>query len=485
MKTLKIAFVSSEVSPFAKTGGLADVSFSLPLALKSLGCEVKIFMPFYRSIKNGNFGIETVKYNLTTKQGDGDAHFSLHQAKRQGLDIYFIEKDEYFNRDNLYGDSRGDYGDNMIRFAFFSNAVLSSIKLLNFSPDVIHCNEWQTALIPFYLKFNFSEELIFKGVRTLFTIHNLAYQGVFDKDALAKIGIKNDFFRPEALEFYGRVSFIKSGIVYSDCLNTVSKAYSREILTKEYGHRLEGLLNLRKDDLFGIINGVDYSEWSPENDKFIKQVYSKDTLENKLICKEDLIKEMNLKASVDTPLLGVVSRLAEQKGIDLIVGAVDELIRLGFKLVILGKGEEKYQNILLDLAARQKDNIAVRIDFNNALAHKIEAGCDMFLMPSRYEPCGLNQMYSLKYGTIPIVRATGGLDDTIIDYSHDKIDGNGFKFRDVNSGALLDAIKRAFAVFKNKNEWKDLVIRAMECDYSWGYSAREYLKLYNYIKDVK
>lgn len=483
MKTQKILFVSPEVVPFAKTGGLADVAGILPLELKSLGCDVKVFLPFYRQTKKGDFGIKLLKKNLTARLGASDITFSLHHCKRQGVDFYFVEKDEYFGREFLYGTPAGDYPDNAVRFGFFSRAVLNSAVILNFKPDIIHYNEWQTALIPFYIKHTPQDYNFFKSAKTLFTVHNLAYQGLFPKEVMPKLGIGYEFFTPETLEFYGKFSFMKSAILYSDAISTVSKGYGKEILTKEFGCGLDGLLRLRQDDLYGILNGVDYSEWNPASDKFIKATYNEKTLQNKIVCKKDLLEEVNLKAALSSlPLLGVVTRLAAQKGIDLVVDSAAEMIKLGCNLVVLGTGDEKYHQLLTALAKKHPRKVAVKIAFDNALAHKIEAGCDMFLMPSRYEPCGLNQMYSLKYGTIPVVRAVGGLDDTIIDYTQHPKEGNGFKFSDATTKDFLDGLKRALAIYKNRKEWRNLQIQAMGFDFSWKHSAKEYLKLYKVIE---
>ena len=313
----------------------------------------------------------------------------------------------------------------------------------------------------------------------------MAYQGLFPEKVMPEIGIDREFFIPDKLEFYGKISFMKSGILYSDAISTVSKGYAREILTKEFGCGLDGLLNLRKSDLYGILNGADYAVWNPKTDGYIKAAYDAKKPENKVKCKKDLVAQMKLKASGDTPLLGVISRLAGQKGIDVIAESADEIVGLGCGLVILGAGDEKYHKLLKALARKYPKDIAVKIAFDNALAHKIEAGSDMFLMPSRYEPCGLNQMYSLKYGTIPVVNAVGGLDDTIIDYNQNHKGGNGFKFNQVNKAAFIDALKRALVVYRNKKEWKNLVIKAMGFDFSWKESAKEYIKLYSLIKEKK
>jgi len=483
MESLKIILVSPEVAPYAKTGGLADVAGSLPSALKALGSDVSVFMPHYSEVKRKGFETKHVKKNIKIEFGDSHISFNLNTLEKNKVSFYFIEKDEYYDRDFLYGTPAGDYSDNALRFAFFAKAVLQSIMALNYKPDIIHCNDWQTALMPFYLRFASPYADYFRDTRTLFTMHNLAYQGLFPKEIMPIIGIGHEFFTFDKLEFYEKLSFMKSGILYSDAVSTVSRGYAREILTPEYGCGLDGLLGVRRNDLYGIVNGADYSEWNPETDKFIKANFSKKNPEDKTKCKKDLLTQMKLKVQIDKPLLGVVTRLADQKGMDIITNSVDNIIELGCGLVILGAGEEKYHVLLKELSKKYPKNIAVKIAFDNPLAHKIEAGCDMFLMPSRYEPCGLNQMYSLKYGTIPVVRATGGLDDTIIDYTHDKKNGNGFKFNQASKEDFIDALTRAVSVYENKREWKKLVERGMDEDFSWNYSAKEYIKVYRNMRE--
>ncbi len=484
-KKLKILLASSEVAPFAKTGGLADVAGSLPSALQEMDCEVSVFLPFYRHTKTQDLNIKLVKRGLKAELGHWDFDFSLFHTKREGVDFYFIDKEEYYDRDFLYGTPQGDYPDNAKRFAFFANAVLTGAQAINFKPDIIHCNDWQSALIPFYIKYKFQNSDFLKHAKTLFTVHNLAYQGLFEKDIMPELGIGYEFFTPDTLEFWDKFSFMKAGILYSNAISTVSAGYAREILTKEFGCGLDGLLNVRKNDLYGVLNGVDYSEWNPKVDRYIKAKYDETSLEGKEICKKDLLSEMKLSPGADKPLLGVISRLAAQKGIDIIADCAEAITKLGASLVILGTGDEKYHKILTALAKKYPKTIAVKIAFDNSLAHKIEAGSDMFLMPSRYEPCGLNQMYSLKYATIPLVRATGGLDDTIIDYTKDPKNANGFKFNEAEISDFMDALKRAVSVYKNKKQWHSLMLKAMSEDFSWGHSAKEYIKLYKKIQGAR
>ncbi len=480
-RSLKVLMVSSEVFPFAKTGGLADVAGSLPRALVSLGCDIRVIMPFYRCVKRGGFEVAEEASNIKDPLLDGRTVFNLYSNKTAGLITYFLDNRKYFDRKGLYGTSKGDYADNGLRFASFSKGVLEAIKTIGFRPDVIHCNDWQSALIPFYLKFKLDDDGFYHGIKTLFTIHNMAYQGVFNRRLMHCIGIPKSFFNMNDLEFYGKLNFMKSGILYSDAVSTVSHRYAEEITTSEYGAGLDGLLSTRKDALYGIPNGVDYSIWSPKNDKFIKANFDETSLDKKTECKKDLLEYTRLSLQLEAPLIGSVTRLAEQKGMDLLSGIMDKIVELGAGIIILGKGTDDYNIRFKELAKKFPRNVYVCNDFNDELAHKIEAGCDMFMMPSRYEPCGLNQMYSLKYGTIPVVRATGGLDDVIVDFDKDPITGNGFKFVPATGEAFYDAIERAISVYKNKPLWQKLMERAMSCDFSWAHSAEKYLKLYRNI----
>ncbi len=472
---MKVLFVTSEAVPFAKTGGLADVSGSLPKALASLGVDVRVIMPFYKITAQGDFEFEKEKHVSGHSLEGG---FTIYSNRRDGITTYFIKKKRYFTKKGLYGTDKGDHPDNDQRFAYFSRAVLEAVKAMDFKPDIIHCNDWQSALVPFYLKFKLSHDKFFHNVKTLFTIHNMVYQGIFDKKILHKAGIPEHLFNMENLEFYGRVNFMKAGILYSDAINTVSRRYAGEIMTSECGAGLDGLLRRRKDLLYGIPNGVDYSVWSPKNDMFIKTRFDADSIGKKKECKKDLLEYTRLSLSIDAPLLGSVTRLAEQKGMDLVAEIMGKLVKLGAGVIILGTGTIRYNRMFGKLAKKYPKNVYVCNDFNDELAHKIEAGCDIFLMPSRYEPCGLNQMYSIKYGTIPVVRATGGLDDVIIDHDEDRKNGNGFKFAFASKDDLYNTIERAIYLYEDKEEWNKLVVRAMSYDFSWSRSAKQYLALY-------
>ncbi len=482
---MKVLLVSSEVAPFSKTGGLADVSGSLPGALKNLGCDIKVVTPLYKMVKESGCAAEKILKGLKVKVGrsfkKGDVSVSVLNGS---VDTYLIEKNQYYNREYLYGTTKGDYSDNATRFIFFSLMVLKMCKEIGLKPDVIHCNDWQSGLIPAYLRTVYQDDPFFAHTGVLFTIHNLAYQGNFPREKLGLTGLPPEVFTPEGIEFWGNLSFLKAGIVYSEAINTVSQAYSREIQTPEYGCGMEGILAYRKDDLFGIINGVDYETWNPEKDAFIAANYGKDNLSGKSKCKADLISQLGLHKSLNNrPLLGMISRLADQKGFDLVAEIMEDLMNLDLGFVLLGTGEQKYHKLFLEIEKKYPEKAGIRLTYDNSLAHKIEAGCDMFLMPSKYEPCGLNQIYSLRYGTIPVVRATGGLDDTIKDYTLSSEEGNGFKFTNYTPREFLDKTREALKVYGNKDAWLKLVKKAISLDFSWENSARQYMDLYQRARE--
>ena len=476
---MKIALLASEVVPFAKTGGLADVAGALPKFLSSLGLELRVFLPLYRETKKRNLPLRRVIESLELDWNGEKVSFSVWESRVGTLGFLMIERDEYFDRDFLYGTPQGDYPDNGERFAFFSKAALETLRHLNFRPDVIHAHDWQAAIALALLKFVYSQDPFFAYTRTLFTIHNLAYQGLFEKDLLGRIGLPDTLFSMEDLEFYGKVNYLKAGILYSTAVSTVSRRYSQEIQTPEFGFRLDGLLRKRRDRLFGILNGVDYADWNPATDKFIIRPFDPTYLDGKKECKKDLLRAFSLDGvKEECPVVGMVSRLAGQKGFDIVCESLEEIFKMGAVLVVLGTGEEVFQKALR--AAREKfpGSLGLKIAFDESLSHKIYAGSDMFLIPSRYEPCGLTQMYSLRYGTVPVVRATGGLDDTIQEHDPARGTGNGFRFQEYSSAALLSSLKKAITVHRQKEHWRQLVQRAMACDFSWEMSAREYLRLY-------
>lgn len=471
-KPLKILIAAAEVAPFAKTGGLADVAGSLPKALAAMGHDVRIVMPKYKQIREGDYLID---YPV-----EMDHHLESGILKKTRLNtsaveipVYLIDNHQYFYRDGIYC-----FPDEAERFNFFCKAILGMLPKIDWQPHLIHCNDWQTGLVPLILKTKYADDPFYQTMGTLLTIHNLQYQGIFPRQTMTLLGLGDEYFTPERLEFYGEINFLKAGIVYADLINAVSKKYALEIQTPEYGERLDGLLRKRAQDLYGIVNGIDYEEYNPAADKRIYQNYSLETIDRKNENKHRLQQEMGIPSG-NTPLIGIVSRLVDQKGLDLISGTFKQMMDLGVQLVLLGSGDDHYQRLFAELKMKYPHQVAIYLGFNPELAQKIYAGADMFLMPSRFEPCGLGQLISLRYGSIPIVRAVGGLADTIEDYDEIKGKGNGFSFKPYEAGALLDTIKRAVALYQNQpDRWRQLIVSAMKCDFSWGRSAQEYAMLY-------
>jgi len=459
MEKLKVLFASSEIVPFAKTGGLADVAGSLPIALEELGVDVRVVMPKYA--------------NVLVKQNEATIG--------RNVPVYFIENDDYFKRIELYGDKFGDYQDNLDRFAFFSKEALERCKSEGFQPDIINCNDWQTALIPVYLNTIYKFDPFFSNTKALFTIHNMAYQGLFPKDEYPKIGLDWVLFSIEYFEFYDKVNLMKAGLVYSDAISTVSPTYAKEILTKEFGCGLEGVLKTKENVLSGILNGLDYDVWNPVKDNGIFKKYSVENSDDKYINKERLQKELGLKVDRDIPMIGLISRLADQKGLDLIAKIIEDLLNLKIQFVLLGTGENKYHILFEKMAKAHPKNTSINLKFDATLAQKIYAGSDLFLIPSRYEPCGLGQMISFKYGAIPVVRQTGGLKDSVIEFDAKTREGNGFTFEEYRADRLFLAIKKGLSLYNNKEMWSELVSKVMGLDFSWNASAKEYVKLYNSI----
>ncbi|NLH96828.1 MAG: glycogen synthase GlgA [Clostridiaceae bacterium] len=476
---MKILFVSAEMSPFAKTGGLADVAGSLPKALNGLGHDVRVVMPRYRMIK-GNLKYVTdfpvwIDQSIETCIIRQTEVPFVWKDRTNHLTVYFTDSYRLFDREGIYG-----HFDDAERFVFFCKAVLEMLPCINFKPDVIHCNDWHTGPVCLLLKEKYRDDNYFKDIATLFTIHNLEYQGHFSSHVIKLLNCDYSIFTPEKTEFYGMFNFMKAGLVYADIINTVSRVYAEEIKTPEYGERLEGVLQKRASDLFGIVNGIDYEQFDPLTDKNIVQNYSADNPEDKKMNKTALQKEMGLPCA-DVPLIGLISRLPGQKGLNLIIDCIDDMLARDIQFVLLGTGDEYYHEQFRAIASRYPGKIAVNLEFNPKLAQMIYAGSDMFLMPSRFEPCGLGQIISLRYGTVPIVRATGGLAETIIDYDADNENGNGFSFSEFSSDAMLDAIDRAVRVYKNRpEEWKTLIKRAMKIDFSWDSSAKKYEELYKH-----
>jgi starch synthase len=489
-RPLNILFVSSEVEPFAKTGGLADVSSALPQAIKDLGHEIRIIMPKYKSVEERKFRLHEV---LRLKEIDVPFGQETEKASVKScilanttakIQVYFLANESLFNRSGLYVDSEThkDYEDNDKRFIFFCRGVLETLRRLGWQPDIIHCNDWQTGLIPAYVKTTYRGDRFFATVKTIFTIHNMAFQGSFPRSSFPKTHLPDYLFSPDGVEFYGNFNFLKSALVYADIITTVSEKYALEIQSSdEYGCGMSSILQKRKSDLYGILNGIDYSIWNPEIDNLIPQKYDARNLDGRSTNKIELLRKFKLEHRENTPVIGCISRLTEQKGFDLIGQIADDFLKLDVQFVLLGTGEKKYHDLFEAVQKRYPQKVGVYLGFNNDLAHLIEAGSDMFLMPSRYEPCGLNQMYSLRYGTIPIVHATGGLDDTIEDYNPESGNGTGFKFSRYDATELLRAIERSIAVYANRPVWRKMMKQAMQKDFSWESSARKYISLYKSV----
>jgi starch synthase len=478
---VNIIFAASECVPFSKTGGLADVVGALPKALSDLGHTISVYLPKYKQTKLTD--ARTLLPSITVPFDDQYRFCSiLDGGKQGGVQFYFIDYPPFFARDGLYGTSAGDYPDNAERFALYSRAVLEASKILG-PPDIFHCHDWQSALVPVLLRNSYAGDPVFQNVATVFTIHNIGYQGLFPPDILPLLMLSWDLFTIDKMEFWGKVSFLKGALVFADYVTTVSRKYSQEIQTPEFGFGLDGVLRERSNTVAGILNGVDYGEWSPEKDRFIAQPYSPVNLVGKQACKRDLLQQFGITAGgPELPVAGIVSRFAAQKGFDLIAEIADDLAGLPLIVTALGSGDKKYEELFRKWNKQLPDKFAVRIGYDNPLAHKIEAGADMFLMPSRYEPCGLNQMYSLKYGTVPIVRATGGLDDTIEPWDPATSRGTGFKFANYSSVLLLKAIHEAIQSFRDKVGWNKLMLNGMSKDFSWNASAKEYVKIYERLK---
>ncbi len=463
--------VSSEAAPLAKTGGLADVVGALPAALRRLNEDVAVLIPRYAGIdlKTARRVYDSLPIYLGLARYDT----AIYQAPAE-FPFYLLDCPPLYDRKGLYGEAGVDYPDNHIRFAVLARAALAVARFL-FRTEVFHCHDWQTGLVPAYLRSSLAVDPAFLGARTVFTVHNLAYQGLFPKTALADLVLDPALFRPDALEFYGQVSYIKSGIALADALTTVSPTYAREIQTPAFGCGLDGALRARSAALTGILNGVDYTEWSPEGDPHLPANYSASDLSGKRVCKQRLIEEFGLPAgAADLPLFGIVSRFTLQKGTDLIARTAADIVAEGGCLVALGSGEPEYEEPFLAAAGAHPGRIAVKIGFDNGLAHRIEAGSDVFLMPSRYEPCGLNQIYSLRYGTPPVVHATGGLNDTIDE-------DTGFRFSDYTETGFLDAVRTAIQAFADRDGWQDRMRLGMNRDFSWNASAAVYSALYRSV----
>ena len=477
--SMKILFVASEGLPYSKTGGLADVVEALPKALRDMGHEVVVLLPRYR----GNQFTSTLVSSVSVSIGERLRFPAIVEGvPHTGVRYFLVDDPGFFDRDQLYGGPSGDYPDNAERFTEFSRVAIEFMKRV-WLPDVVHCHDWQSALVPVLLSTQHASDPAVRSLPTVMTIHNLGYQGLFPETAMRRCGLPASLFSVDALEFYGRVNFLKGGLLFADYLTTVSRRYAKEIQTLEYGWGLDGVVQSRADRLIGILNGVDYSEWSPETDRFIARNYAAHSIEAKVACKKDLLKFFALpEENLERPLVGIVSRFVEQKGFDLIAAVADGLMSEDLALVALGSGMPEYETLFQSLAGRYPDRAAVKIGYDNVLAHKIEAGADMFLMPSRYEPCGLNQIYSLRYGTPPVVRATGGLEDTVQNYDPRTKQGTGFKFEEYNGQALLECVRTAVRTYRDQGAWRALQTNAMAKDFSWKVSAASYAAVYEAAK---
>jgi starch synthase len=473
---MRVLMVASEAVPFAKTGGLADVLGALPRALVRLGHDVDVVMPRYRGITAGQPG-----GLLDVALGRQRETAGVYTTRDDGVRTVFIDHPAYFDRDYLYGAGGHDYPDNPERFAFLAQAALNWAAAGGDAYDVFHAHDWQAGLVPVLAGQMFRTQASLTRVPTVFTIHNLAYQGVFDASWLPRLGLGWDLMRMDAMEYWGRISYLKAGLVFSRLLTTVSPTYAAEIQTPAYGFGFDGIIRERADDLVGILNGIDYDQWDPARDPALPEPFTASRLAGKEAAKRAVLDAYQLPVSpegMQRPVVGLISRLVDQKGFDLLAGIADELPRLGATFVLLGSGERRYEDLWLGLAARYPDRIGARIGFDERLAHLIEGGADLFLMPSRFEPCGLNQMYSLRYGTVPLVRATGGLADTVRNFNPQTGAGTGFTFDEYSPQALLGTLRWALGVFQDRQTWQRIQVAGMQQDHSWDASARRYVEVY-------
>lgn len=475
---MNILLAASEVAPFAKTGGLADVAGALPRELHRMGHDVRIFMPLYRTVREQDFGLCPLVELPSVEIGGVNYEGRLWQGNLQGVPVYFLEQDDFFDRAGLYGTSQHDYVDNAERFGFFARALLAALPLIGFRPDVLHLNDWQTGLVPALLRSEGDANPFYAETATVMTIHNLGYQGLFPEQAVAAVGLDPALFSIDGLEYYGQLSFLKSGLVYADLMTTVSKTYCTEIQTPEMGHGFDGILHARADRLFGVLNGIDDQLWDPLHDPALTSPYSFEDLAGKAANKRQLQKVLGLTVDAEVPLLAMVTRLASQKGLDLVEQAWDALLERGVQLVILGSGDQDTMDRFEQLGALHPDRVAVHLGFDDRLARLIYAGSDMFLMPSHYEPCGLGQLIALRYGSVPVVRKTGGLADTVFDPLEQPQRANGFTFSQLSALAMLAAIDRALALYRTPQDWQRLVRSGMQGDFSWRQSALRYVDLY-------
>jgi starch synthase len=482
---VNILLATSEAVPFAKTGGLADVCGALPIELAKLGHRPAVILPAYRQTRYCKQPIEDLGIEFVVPIGSKTVAGHLLRSTVPGTDVpvYLVRQDQYYDRDQLYSVDGKDYNDNCERFVFFSRAVLEAVRLLDLNVDVIHANDWQTGFIPAYLKIEYHNLPRYQQIASLFTVHNISYQGQFWHWDMLLTGLDWKYFNWHQMEFHGKLNFLKTGIVFADSISTVSPRYALEIQSNPLGCGLEGVLQYRRDALSGILNGIDPKEWNPATDKFLPANYDVNSFtRGKPLCKAALQKELGLPLEPEVPLVGLVGRLTDQKGLDLISDVMQRWVQSAdVQWVILGMGQPKYHKLLENLSQRFPQKAAVRLEFSNPLAHRIEAGADMFLMPSHFEPCGLNQLYSLRYGTVPVVRATGGLADTIVGYDEQTTasgQANGFSFQEYSSLALSEILRQACDVYRKPEVWNRLIATGMKQDWSWNRSAKQYVELY-------
>jgi starch synthase len=477
MAKLKVVLVVSEAVPFAKTGGLADVAGSLPKALAKVGASPVLIMPYYKEVSRGGFCEKRVG-RMDVPVGATSVTVNIYMAPIPGTDIpaYFIGYDPYYYRDGLYQEKGIDYPDNAERFTLLCRGALELMIHEKIKPACLHLHDWQTGLIPVYIKDHYRAD--FGNAATLFTIHNTGYQGNFDKKYFPITNLAWDRFNINDMEFFGQFSFLKAGIVHADLVSTVSERYAEEIQTPEFGFVMDGVLRQRRQDLYGVLNGIDYSIWNPKKDPRIPANYGGENLKGKALCKRGLEEENNFPHDAKAALVGIISRLADQKGFDILVDGIDSILQLPCRYVLLGTGDRKYHRLFDEVAKRHPKKFSAHFTFDDDMAHRIYAGADMILMPSRYEPCGLGQMIAMAYGTVPVVRATGGLADTVIDVDDNKRDGVGFSFERYTGRAMVEAMRRAISAFMKPRRWRNIIRRGIGRDFSWERSARAYMKLY-------
>ncbi|MTI55508.1 glycogen synthase GlgA [Geosporobacter ferrireducens] len=470
---IKVLFAAAEGTPFIKTGGLADVIGSLPKALLQKEIDIRVIIPKYESIPSHWKEQMTPIKSITVPLGWRTQYCGIETLVYEGIPFYFIDNKYYFGREGLYG-----YEDDAERFAFFSRAVLEILPHIDFQPDILHCHDWHTAMISVFLKTHLSNTEFYRKIKVIYTIHNLMYQGIFPYSILSDLlGLDDHYFTIDTLEYHGQINYMKAGIIFSDLLTTVSKTYAEEIQTPYFGETLDGLLRKRKKYLYGIVNGIDYTIYNPNTDPYIASHYVR-SLSKKALNKEKLQESLDLPINSEIPMVTIISRLVSSKGLDLIAHVLEDLLTLDLQMIVLGTGETKYEELFRSCAGRYPHKLAVRIQFDDRLAHQIYAASDLFLMPSRFEPCGIGQLIALRYGSIPVVRETGGLKDTVQSYNEYTQEGNGFSFTHYNAHDMLYTLKRALQYYQDKKIWDRIFKNAIHCDYSWKKSAEEYINLY-------